>query len=151
MATSLLSVAFFFLALAGSAEAFLHRSKGAERRAHDYYFRKFGIEQPAKRIAAPDFTLEDLVGRKVGLRSLRGKMVFLNFWATWCVPCREEMPAMEKLHREFKSQGLEIVAVNIRESRNEARKFFAELDLTFTALLDSHGEVSEKYGSGPSQ
>ncbi|MCC2770676.1 TlpA family protein disulfide reductase, partial [Parabacteroides distasonis] len=72
---------------------------------------------------------------------MRGKVVFLNFWATWCIPCRQEMPSMEKLHRELKEHGLEVVAVNLREAQREVRKFVDELDLTFTILLDKDGSV----------
>jgi peroxiredoxin len=105
-----------------------------------------GIETPDKAIAAPNFTLEDLDGKKVSLEQLRGRVVFLNFWATWCVPCRAEMPAMEKLHREFNDKGLAVIAVNLRENSERVREFFDEMDLTFTVLLDGDGTVSEEYG-----
>jgi len=111
------------------------------------YFKRLGIEKPEKRILAPDFTLEDLSGNRISLKRLRGKVVFLNFWATWCIPCRQEMPTMEKLHRNFKGQGLEVVAINFRETKKEVQKFFDELGLTFTALLDRDGKVSEEYGA----
>ena len=139
----LLSVLSCFVVLVSSTEV----HSGEERKAGSGDFKKLGIEKPEKKILAPDFALEDLAGKKVSLNSLRGKVVFLNFWATWCIPCREEMPAMEKLHREFKKDGLEVVAVNFRETRKEARKFFDELGLTFTGLLDKEGKVSEKYGA----
>jgi len=107
---------------------------------------KLGIERPEKSIVAPDFTLTDLSGNRVSLRSLKGKVIFLNFWATWCVPCRQEMPTMEKLHREYKRDGLEVVVVNLRETKEEVLKFVNELSLTFTVLLDKDGKVSEEYG-----
>ncbi len=110
-------------------------------------FEKLGIEKPEKGILAPDFSLEDLSGRRIEIKSLRGKVVFLNFWATWCVPCREEMPTMEKLDRELKSQGLEIVAVDYKEGPSDVRAFFAQLGLTFTALMDKEGKVSNDYGT----
>lgn len=142
----ILSAILCFLALVNSAEGFFHKKK--ERAPVDEsYFKKLGIEKPEKVIRAPDFTLEDLSGKQTSLKSLRGKVVFLNFWATWCVPCRQEMPTMEKLHRELKGQGLEVVAVNFRESKTEVRKFFDELGLTFKALLDKDGKVSEEYGA----
>ena len=114
--------------------------------AVEEHFEKLQIERSGKGIAAPDFTLEDLSGKRVSLKQFRGRVVFLNFWATWCVPCREEMPAMEKLHRELKDEGLEVVAVNFKENSQQVRKFFDELGLTFTALLDKDGAVSEEYG-----
>ncbi|MBI2350230.1 MAG: TlpA family protein disulfide reductase [Deltaproteobacteria bacterium] len=126
-------------------EAFFHKKKAPQATDQDY-FKKLGIERPETPIRAPDFILEDLSGKKLSLKSLKGKVVFLNFWATWCVPCRQEMPTMEKLHREYKKAGLEVVAVNFRESKEVARKFVAELGLTFTILLDTNGKVSEEYG-----
>lgn len=114
--------------------------------ASDDDFETLQIEKSEKRTAAPDFTLEDLSGRRVSLEQFRGRVVFLNFWATWCVPCREEMPAMEKLYRELRDDGLDVVAVNFKESNQQVRKFFDELGLTFTALLDRDGTVSQEYG-----
>lgn len=141
-----LAAVFCFSALVNSAEAFFHKKKEKAAVAGDYV-KKLGIERPEKKILAPDFALEDLSGKRISLRSLRGKVVFLNFWATWCVPCRQEMPSMEKLHRELVGQGLEVVAVNFRESKTEVSKFFDELGLTFTALLDQDGKVFEEYGA----
>jgi len=130
---------------------FLGYSKGIFRREErptfsKDYFKKLRIEKAEKRITAPEFILDRLAGKPISLKDLRGKVVFLNFWATWCIPCRQEMPAMEKLHRELKGQGLEVVAINYRETKEEIRKFFDELGLTFTILLDKDGKVSEEYG-----
>jgi len=134
---------FLVVALAFTAW-FLYEKK--ERPPFPESFEKLRVERPSKAILAPDFTLEDLSGNKVSLKNFRGKTVFLNFWATWCVPCRAEMPAMERLHRELKDQGLEVVAVNFREDEAEVRDFLKELGLTFTVLLDRDGEISEEYG-----
>jgi len=142
----LLFTVLCFLAPVNSAEGFFHRKKAPAPVAEDY-LKKLGIEKPGKPILAPDFTLEDLSGKRVSLKNLRGKVVFLNFWATWCVPCRQEMPTMEKLHREFKGQGLEVVAINFREPKKDVQKFFDELGLSFTALLDRDGKVFEEYGA----
>jgi thiol-disulfide isomerase/thioredoxin len=111
------------------------------------YFKRLAIERPKAVIQAPNFTLEDLSGKPLSIKDFKGKVVFLNFWATWCVPCREEMPLMEILHREYKDQGMEMVAVNFREDKKEVRKFFAELGLSFKSLMDSGGDVSDKYGA----
>ena len=134
------------LAFVNSAEGFFHKKKEKPPVSEDYY-KKLGIERPEKKILGPDFTLEDLSEKRVSLKSLRGKVVFLNFWATWCIPCREEMPTMEKLHKEFKNRGLEVVAVNIKEDKKDVRKFVEELGLTFTILLDKSGNTSEEYGA----
>ena len=142
----LLFAALCLLALVGSVDGFFHRKKEPPAGVEDYV-KKLGIERPEKKTLAPDFALEDLSGKRISLRSLRGKVVFLNFWATWCIPCRQEMPTMEKLHREFKRQDLEVVAINIKENKKEVRKFFDELGLTFISLLDKDGKVSEEYGA----
>ena len=126
---------------------FFFRTKTANPFPARDYFKRLAIERPKKVIQAPDFTLEDLSGKPLSIKDFRGKIVFLNFWATWCVPCREEMPLMEKLHREFKDRGLEMVAVNFREDKKAVRKFFAELGLTFKAVVDFDGNVSDKYGA----
>ncbi len=135
-----------FLTLGNFAEGFFH--KKTERASADKdYFKKLGIEKPEKRILAPHFELEDLSGKRIALKNLKGKVVFLNFWATWCIPCRQEMPTMEKLHKTFKERGLEVVAVNIKEDKKDVRKFVEELGLTFTILLDKSGNISEEYGA----
>lgn len=126
---------------------FFFRAKTTNPSPARDYFKRLAIERPKKGVQAPDFTLEDLTGKRLALKDMRGKIVFLNFWATWCIPCREEMPLMEKLHREYKDQGMEMVAVNFREDKKAVQKFFAELGLTFKSLLDSGGDVSDKYGA----
>jgi peroxiredoxin len=94
---------------------------------------------------ATDFTLPDLEGKQVSLQHYRGKLIFLNFWATWCIPCREEMPAMEHLHQTFQSQGLAILAVNLKESPEQVKAFMDKYHLSFTALLDQQGSVFRDY------
>lgn len=140
-----IAIAVLFAGLVVLYRALLHERREPST-VSDASLTKLGIEKPQKSILAPDFTLEDLSGKRLSLKSLRGKVIFLNFWATWCVPCRQEMPTMEKLHRERKKDGLEVVAVNYRESKEEVRKFIGELGLTFTVLLDKDGKVSEEYG-----
>jgi peroxiredoxin len=106
---------------------------------------KLRLEIPKTPIAAPNFELKDPAGKQVSLKDLRGKVVFLNFWATWCPPCIEEMPAMEKLHQELKKDGLVILAVNFQEGPERVKEFFTQHNLTFTALLDRDGKVTERY------
>ena len=92
-----------------------------------------------------EFRLNDVNGRQVSLSDFRGKIVFLNFWTTWCPTCRIEMPSMEKLHQKFKNKDFAMVTINLQESATQVKGFFKELKLTFTALLDTTGEVGSLF------
>lgn len=92
-----------------------------------------------------DFSLEDLNGNKVDLSSFKGKKIFLNFWATWCPPCKAEMPDIEKLYQETKDSDLVILAVNVGEDKKTAQNFMNANKYNFTVLLDVTGEVSRLY------
>jgi len=85
-------------------------------------------------------------GHSVGLDEFRGKIVFLNFWTTWCPTCITEMPSMEKLHRELAGKNFAMVAVNIKEPASRVINFFKKYNLTFTALLDTTGDVATGFG-----
>ena len=95
---------------------------------------------------APRFSSMTPEGKKMGIDDLKGKFVVLNFWATWCPPCRLEMPSMEKLYQEFKGEGLEVVAINFMESEKPIKSFLKENGFTFPVLLDKKGEIARKYG-----
>jgi peroxiredoxin len=107
---------------------------------------RFGILSPSQKVAAPDFSLEDPAGTPVSLRDFRGKLVLLNFWATWCIPCRAEMPAMQQLYQESQEQGLVVVAVNFQDAPEAVLAFSQELQLTFPMPLDRKGTVAAAYG-----
>ena len=94
---------------------------------------------------APDFRLEDLDGRPVRLADYRGQVVLINFWATWCVPCRTEMPEIESAYRAHRERGFAVLAIDVQEPAGMVRPFMAELGLTFPALLDLVGSVSRAY------
>jgi peroxiredoxin len=112
----------------------------------DRYFQQLGIIK-LHRIPPPmDPVLADLTGRRVRLSDFSGKVVFLNFWTTWCPECRIEMPALEKLYRHFKDRGLIMLAVSLRESKSKVAKFMQREKLTFPALLDSDGRVGRRFG-----
>jgi peroxiredoxin len=97
---------------------------------------------------APNFLLRDLNGRLVTLSDLRGKVVLLNFWATWCGPCRVEMPAMEELYRAFSRKDLEILAVSTdAQGAAVTRPFQQENHLTFPILHDADYRVGLTYGA----
>jgi thiol-disulfide isomerase/thioredoxin len=110
-------------------------------------FRQMGLQPPKQRLESIDFELQDLSGSTRRLSDYRGKVVFLNFWATWCGPCRFEMPSMEKLYRRFKDKGLEIVAVNLQEDRASVQRFVDQYGLSFPVLLDTTGRIGATYGA----
>jgi peroxiredoxin len=110
------------------------------------YMEKLGILAFDEKTEAPDFTLENLEGKKVSLKDYRGKVVFLNFWATWCPPCRLEMPSMNRLYNEYKDKGLVILAINLRENADRARTYRDQEELDFPILLDRNGEVGLMFG-----
>jgi peroxiredoxin len=96
---------------------------------------------------APDFTVPDLSGQVVRLSAYRGRVVLVNVWATWCPPCREEMPSMERLHERLKDRGFVLLAVSQDEGPIAGVKAFVEqMKLTFPVLVDPDGEVGRKYG-----
>lgn len=95
----------------------------------------------------PDFTLSTPEGKKISLKDFRGKIVFLNFWASWCTPCREEMPSMEKLYQEFKDKNFVILAVNVKDRKQEALDFVRDLKITYPIAIDPGGQVGLLYGA----
>jgi cytochrome c biogenesis protein CcmG/thiol:disulfide interchange protein DsbE len=96
---------------------------------------------------APDFVLESTAGQAISLGSLAGRPVLLNFWATWCGPCKEEIPYLQDLSRDrdWLDRGLEVVAVDIQEGRQEVQEFMKEFGMTYRVLLDGSGEVAGLY------
>jgi thiol-disulfide isomerase/thioredoxin len=99
-----------------------------------------GAQEPSRFVPwtreTPPLALKDVSGRTINLEDLRGKVVLVNFWATWCEPCREEMPSMLALQRRFAGQPLEVLAVNYGESASRVKEFLARERLPLTTLLD---------------
>ena len=93
-----------------------------------------------------EITLEDPTGRPISLAEFRGKIVFINFWTTWCLACVIEMPSMEKLHLTFKDKDFVMLAINLQESASRVKQFYKEYKLTFTTLLDTTGDVGAGLG-----
>lgn len=106
-----------------------------------------GFELPRKPMESIDFELENLEGKTESLSDYLGKVVFLNFWATWCGPCRIEMPSMESLYSDMKDDGLVILGINLRETREQVNDFRNKYGLTFPLLLDRRSEVGLMYGA----
>lgn len=97
------------------------------------------------KIKATDFKLKDLSGKEVSLSDYKGKKIFLNFWASWCPPCKAEMPEMEKLYQETKDSDLVILAVNIGEDKDTVQKFIKNNNYNFPVLLDIDNAAAIKY------
>jgi thiol-disulfide isomerase/thioredoxin len=97
-------------------------------------------------LPAPALSLRGMDGRPLRLDDLKGQVVFLNFWATWCVPCRQEMPAMERLYQNYRERGFAVVAVNFRESKAEIQRFVKELSLSFPVGMDAEGTGAHAFG-----
>ena len=105
------------------------------------------IPSPHAGFPAPDFTLATLDGTPVSLAAQRGKVVIVNLWASWCGPCRAEMPAIQQIYDAQRDQGLTVLAIHstFQDSEASARAFAQELGLTFPIVLDRDGEVSRRY------
>jgi cytochrome c biogenesis protein CcmG, thiol:disulfide interchange protein DsbE len=105
------------------------------------------VPAPQANFFAPDFTLQTLDGQTVKLSDLRGKAVLINFWASWCPPCKAEMPAIQHIYDDYRNQGLVVLAVNAtnQDTFANAQAFLTENNLTFPVPLDVNGEITRLY------
>ncbi|MDI9245744.1 TlpA disulfide reductase family protein [Marinobacter sp. CHS3-4] len=94
---------------------------------------------------APDFTLKSRQGENLRLEDFRGQVVMLNFWASWCGPCRQEMPLMDDIYEQYKDLGFTVLAVNVDENREEAHRFLDKVPVSYPILYDPESQVSEQY------
>ncbi|MDF2683639.1 MAG: thiol-disulfide oxidoreductase [Brevibacillus sp.] len=99
--------------------------------------------------AAPNFSLQQLNGPEIALGDLKGKGVILNFWGTWCEPCKKEMPALQQQYNQFKDKGLVVLGVNIGESPVAVEPFIKQFGVNFPILLDSDSQITKLYRIGP--
>lgn len=103
-------------------------------------------EEPHIGYLAPDFALVDVrTNQTVTLSLLRGKPVWINFWATWCPPCREEMPEMQQYYEQHKDKGLVILGVDVQEKREDVVKFINEGNFTWPFMIDTDGKLTDRY------
>lgn len=137
-------VSIVCLALAVLAPGFAAGQQGKGGSSTDELLKSIGLAKPAF-ARAPDFNLRDGAGGMASLSGNRGNLILLNFWATWCGPCREEMPSMEQLSRSFGGQGFTVLAVNQRESAAQVERYMKTNGLNFRAPLDTDGRVSASY------
>jgi thiol-disulfide isomerase/thioredoxin len=100
----------------------------------------------SKPVSPPDFTVEDLDGKKFNFKNPSGEVILLNFWATWCASCRQEAPLFEKLFSRYAAQGLKIYRVNSKESPETVRKYLEKGGLSLPVLLDRTGKMGKLFG-----
>ncbi|MDM5192823.1 thiol-disulfide oxidoreductase ResA [Bacillus hominis] len=98
---------------------------------------------------APNFVVTDLEGKKIELKDLKGKGVFLNFWGTWCKPCEKEMPYMNELYPKYKEKGVEIIALDADETDIAVKNFVNQYGLKFPVAIDKGQKIIGTYGVGP--
>ncbi|MFN3476714.1 MAG: redoxin domain-containing protein [Candidatus Methylomirabilales bacterium] len=103
-----------------------------------------GLQKPEKITAAPPFLLNDLAGRRMSLSEHRGKVVLVHFWATWCVPCKDELPTVKALWERLKEEGFVVLAI-AEDGKKAVEPFVKEYGLTFPVLIDQYGEVFLAY------
>jgi peroxiredoxin len=97
-------------------------------------------------VPAPDFTLASRAGGQLSLADLKGQVVMINFWASWCGPCRQEFPALDQIYAKYKPMGFTIVAINVESEKSDAEKFLAATPASFPILFDPDNAVSGRYG-----
>jgi peroxiredoxin len=112
----------------------------------DVAFKELDLIKPARQKIADDFTLATPKGQKVKLSDYRGKLVFMNFWATWCPPCREEMPAMQRLWDQQKDKGFVMLAISVDHDPDLVPSFVKNHKFTFPVLVDPKMEAANAYG-----
>jgi len=138
---------FITLLFSGLAAFYLFEAESlarADGQELDQLFGEMGVIKMVQALPV-EIRLKDMNGQPVSLSDFRGKIVFLNFWTTWCYACRIEMPDMEKLHQKLKNKDFAMVTINLQESVSQVKQFFKDFKLTFTALLDSDGAVGAHF------
>lgn len=95
---------------------------------------------------APEFTLASRAGGQLSLSGLRGQVVMINFWASWCGPCRQEFPALDEMYRKYKPMGFTMVGINVESEKSDAERFLGARPVTFPILFDPDNTVSGSYG-----
>lgn len=105
-----------------------------------------GAKPPLLGGSAPHFILNDLNSHLISLNDYRGKVVVLTFWATWCVPCKKEMPEIQKVYNQYKDRGLAVLGVNFGENQKVVTTFVNKMDISFPVILDRQAKTASSYG-----
>jgi len=107
----------------------------------------FTIAASAKAVqtAAPDFTLKSQKGDNLKLSELRGKVILINFWASWCGPCRQEMPVLNELYQHYRPLDFTVLGVNVEQNSNDAKSLLKDVTVSFPVLFDNANKVSKLY------
>ena len=136
-------IIFYFWLFSSTTFLFLGANSA---KAHQEIFKAMGVVLPRNELPAPDFTLQNTNGNSVRLSDFKGKAVLLNFWATWCVPCKKELPSMQKLYEALKLDGVEVIAISIdRDKQKRIHQYINDYKLTFPVLLDPSQKVRKDY------
>jgi len=138
LAARLLAFGLLVAGLAGAASA--------DEPALAALLKSLDLRGYPSRTTPPQFRGSTLDGRQLSITEYRGTVIVLNFWATWCLECRSELPVLERLQREFSSRGLAIIGVNARENQEAVTRYAKELGLTFPLVFDPDGKINALYG-----
>jgi cytochrome c biogenesis protein CcmG/thiol:disulfide interchange protein DsbE len=108
--------------------------------------RKSESNKGSENLTAESFSLETVdASKKVSLDDYKGKPVIVNFWATWCGPCKEELPVFQKMWNRYKDKDIAFIGIDVMDDRSNAAKYIKNNDITYTILYDQQGEISSKY------
>lgn len=110
-----------------------------------HHGRAGGTVGPQQGAAAPDFSLPELTGQQLQLSAYRGKVVLLDFWATWCEPCREETPHLVELQKKYRDQGLQIIGLSMDDGPEPAREFYQRFQMNYPVVM-GNAKIGELYG-----